>query len=350
MTRLVFAIPGDIDLPTGGYTYDRRVLGLLAQFGIEVVHLQLPAGYPAPSAGEIEATSHALADVPPEDVLMIDGLAYGAMPTSVIRRASCPIIALVHHPLCLETGLPAARQDELRRSETAALSFAHQVIATSATTAQILQDDFGVASDLITVAEPGTDPAPRATGSSGGTVQLLAVGSIVPRKGYDVLLDALAKLPADLDWQLAIAGAEDRSPETAADIKARLAAPIGRRVRLLGAVPEPALAEIYAGTDVFVLASHYEGYGMVLTEALARGLPIITTRCGMGADAIPDAAVVKVAPGDVEALATALQCVISDATLRRAMGDAAWAAAQTSLPRWQDTAAKIAGVIKELAP
>jgi glycosyltransferase involved in cell wall biosynthesis len=350
MTAVVFAIPGDINLPTGGYTYDRRVLTLLARFGVTARHLELPAGYPAPSATDLDATARAFAETPKGAVLMVDGLAYGAIPTGVIQRANCPIVALVHHPLCLETGLAEARAAELRASETAALTLARRVIVTSRTTARTLVEEFGVTSNKLTVAEPGTDPAPRAPGSS-GTLQLLAVGSVVPRKGYDILVRALERVAAPAAWELTIVGAMDRSPQTTAALEAQIAqSPLAARVRMIGDLPERALADMYARSDVLVLSSLYEGYGMVLTEALARGLPIVTTTGGAAAETVPDGAALKVAPGDVDALADALQRVIADAALRRRLADAAWAFAQTSLPRWDDTVARIAAVIEELAP
>jgi glycosyltransferase involved in cell wall biosynthesis len=348
MTAVVFAIPGDINLPTGGYAYDRRILALLPKSGIEVRHLQLPAAYPAPSVADLEATAAAFASLPKECALMVDGLAYGAMPAEIVRHARCPIVALVHHPLCLETGLSAARQKQLRESETAALALARRVIATSPTTAQTLIDDFAVPADRLTVAEPGTDPAPRAGGSM-GALQLLAVGSVVPRKGYDILVRALEQVRTDIAWQLDIAGAIDRSPETAAALDAQIAgSPLAPRIRVLGPLAESALADRYARSDVFVLSSLYEGYGMVLTEALARGLPIVTATGGAAAATVPDAAALKVPPGDVPALAAALQRIIEDVPLRRRLSDAAWQFAQASLPRWEDSAAKVAAVIKEL--
>lgn len=348
MTTVVFAIPGDLNLPTGGYTYDRRVLALLPRLGVTARHLELPAGYPAPTAADLDATARAFAATPKDAVLMVDGLAYGAMPTDVIKQASCPIIALVHHPLCLETGLTDARTAELRASETAALALAQRVIVTSRTTAQTLIEGFAVLPDKLTIAEPGTDPAPRAPGSS-GTLQLLAVGSVVPRKAYDILVRALERVATAVPWELTIAGATDRSPETTAALAAQIeASPLASRIRMIGGLSESALADVYARSDVLVLSSLYEGYGMVLTEALARGLPIVTTTGGAAAETVPDAAALKVPPADVDALARALERIIADAALRRRLSDAAWAFAQTSLPRWQDTAARVAAVIREL--
>jgi glycosyltransferase involved in cell wall biosynthesis len=285
-------------------------------------------------------------------VLLVDGLAYGAMPPEVISQAPCPIIALVHHPLCLEAGLPAERQADLRASEMAALALARHVIVTSPTTARTLRAEFGVPAEKITVAEPGTDRAGRVRPSRPAKVRyrprLLAAGSIVPRKGYDILVRALARL-GHLDWRLTIAGDRDRSPDTSAALDAQIRrSGLRDRIRLVGSVDAHALAKLYAEADVFVTASLYEGYGMVLTEALARGLPIVATTGGAAAETVPDRAALKVPPGDARALARALGRAVRESALRRRLSEAAWAAGRT-LPGWRDTAHIVAGVIRDTA-
>ena len=379
MIEAAFAVPGDLKQRTGGYIYARRVLELLGQFRVAVDHLALPDGYPAPSPNELATTARIFAELPPSKVLLVDGLAYGAMPVAIIARAPCPIVALVHHPLCLETGLSAERQAQLKATETAALALAGRVIVTSATTARVLREQFAVPAKKLTVAVPGTDPAaslsvrtrlapaalrlspgagaaPSAgavggfAGSAASTrLELLAVGSVVPRKGYDLLVEALAGFK-HLDWRLTIAGDRDRSPDTTAAIEAIIkGCCVSDRVRLIGAVDESVLAALYTRTDLFVAASLYEGYGMVLSEALAHGLPIITTTGGAAAETVPDACAIKVPPGDVKALAAALQTAMQDAPLRRQLAAAAWSAGQ-NLPRWEETARIISLVLKEVAP
>ncbi len=349
MVLAVFAIPGDITLPTGGYAYDREVLARLPAAGVAVTHLALPAGYPDPSPDDIARTAELIAATPPDAVLLIDGLAYGAMPMALIERFDRRIVALVHHPLCLEAGLEPSRVEALRTLEIAALARASLVVATSPMTARTLSADFGVPPERMTVAEPGTDPAARAKGSTGERIALLAVGSVVPRKGYDVLVRALeidvgARVP---DWHLSIVGALDRSPATLTDLREQVArAGLGASIELLGPKSRAELDALYDQADIFVLSSHSEGYGMVLAEALACGLPIVTTTGGAAAETVPDSAALKVPPGDPRALQQALRRLMDDVSLRKELADAAWAAGQ-SLPRWSDTAAIIANVIKE---
>lgn len=346
MIEAVFAIPGDINLPTGGYAYDRRVLARLARFGVAVRHLELPGSFPEPSAADLACTERLLENVAAR-ALMIDGLAYGAMPAELIAGVGVPIVALVHHPLCLEAGLDEARRRRLFQLERQALARAARVVVTSATTARTLQSQFAVPPGRITVAEPGTEPAPRAAGT-GSPLQLLAVGAVVPRKAYDLLVRALVPL-ADRPWRLAIAGPTDRSPEALRALQAALQeSGLQPRVDLLGAVSPARLAGLYAAADAFLMPSLYEGYGMVLAEAMARGLPIVCTTGGAAAETVPDGAAIKVAPGDEPAFTAAVARLLDDAGLRRRMGDASWAAGRR-LPSWEETARRIAAAIREAA-
>lgn len=344
---VAFAIPGDLGLPTGGYAYDRRLLALLPDFGIDVRHLQVPGAYPNPIPTDLSATRQVFAATPPGTLLLIDGLAYGAMPVSVLAALDRTIVALVHHPLCLEAGLSSARARELAELERHALAFAAHVIVTSPATARILEADFAVAHDKITVAEPGTDPAPRAMGTR-TPLQLLAVGTVVPRKGYDVLVRALAGLTS-FEWKLAIAGALDRSPATA-DALTRQIVELGLadRVAVLGAVDETTLDRCLHAADIFVTPSLYEGYGMALAEAMARGLPIVCTTGGAAAETVPDDAALKVPPGDARALAVALERIMRDPSLRRNLADASWSEGR-HLPSWQDTARLVSDAIRKVA-
>ncbi|MDP3319740.1 MAG: glycosyltransferase family 4 protein, partial [Bosea sp. (in: a-proteobacteria)] len=268
----------------------------------------------------------------------------GAFPEGIAAGLAGRVVALVHHPLGLETGLAPETARALLAREAAALRYARAVVTPSPAMKRLLAADFGVPAERITVASPGVDAAPRASGSSAGEpLHLLAVGAVVPRKGYDVLVTALAGL-SDRDWRLTIVGATDRAIDTVAALVAQIeAAGLSARIRLAGAIGDAALAEAYASADLFVMPSLFEGYGMVLTEALARGLPIVCTTGGAAAETAPDDAALKVAPGDAAALAKAMASLIDAPARRRAMADAAWAAAEV-LPRWRDTAAIVAGV------
>lgn len=350
MVDVAFAIPGDLNTPTGGYAYDREILARLPALGIRARHLQLPGGYPEPSADDLSQTQALFAGLDLTNVLLVDGLAFGAIPEEIIRDVRVPIIALVHHPLGYEPGLPEERAEQLIASERAALKFARRVIVTSPFTKRLLTEAFKVPPDLITVAMPGTELAERASGSGPGRqLRLLSVGSITPRKGYPILVEALAPL-SGLNWRLTIVGPQDRDRAAFAELQAAIARQrLDDRIELTGALDRQQIAEAYAGADVFVLPSLFEGFGMVLTEAMACGLPIVCTTGGAAAETVPDDAALKVPPGAVGPLREALRQVICDADLRRRLADASWRAAQ-QLPRWEETAHRIAAVIREVAP
>ncbi|WP_186419579.1 glycosyltransferase family 4 protein [Bosea sp. CS1GBMeth4] len=349
MSEIVFAIPGDLSLPTGGYAYDRRLLKEWREMGVAARHLPLPGGFPKPSAADLAETGRAILSQPFDSVLLIDGLAYGAFPESIAAGLAGRVVALVHHPLGLETGLSPDEAAQFVRREAAALRHAEAVVTSSETTKRLLVADFSVPAERITVAEPGVDPTARAAGSGSETVALLAVGSLVPRKGYDVLVAALEAL-ADRPWRLTIVGADDRAPDTTVALKAQIAAAgLSGRIRLAGVLGQAELDAAYASADLFVMPSLFEGYGMVLTEALARGLPILCTTGGAAAKTAPDAAALKVPPGDVAALRAGLARLLDDGQERSRRADAAWHAAG-ALPRWRETATIVAEVCAKVMP
>jgi len=348
VSEIVFAIPGDLSLPTGGYAYDRRVLAEWDETGVPSRHLALPGGFPEPGEAELAAAANALLMQPYDNVLLVDGLAYGAFPESLAAGLAGRVVALVHHPLGLETGLTHDQAEAFIRRETAALRHAAAVIVTSAATKRLLAGDFGVPAEAITIAEPGVDPAGRAAGSDSDATALLAVGSLVPRKGYDVLIAALEGL-AERPWTLSIVGSPERAPATAAALRAQVdAAGLNGRIDFAGVLTQDELEAAYGKADLFVMPSLFEGYGMVLTEALARGLPILTTTGGAAAETVPDAASVKVPPGDVQALRAGLARLLGDEAARRALAEAAWNAAE-ALPRWRRTATIIAEVCAKVS-
>jgi glycosyltransferase involved in cell wall biosynthesis len=345
--KAAFVIPGDIEALTGGYIYDRRVLELLPSHGIDISLCRLPGGFPFPDADDLAQTQTALARVHPDSVLLIDGLAWGAMPPDLVGSVGPRVVALCHHPLGLEAGLTPQQSESFLANERRTLALANHVIVTSATTRGTLIEQLDVPAGKITVAEPGVDPAQRAKGSS-GTPVLLAIGTVIPRKGYDILIDACAMI-ADCEWRLVIAGSLERAPETVRAVLAQIeACGLKDRVTFAGEISSHALENAYDTADVFIMSSHYEGYGMALAEAMAHGLPIVTTTCGAMASTVPDQAAIKVPPGDAGALEKALRPVVTDRGWRETLADAAWRAGQ-DLPRWNETAETIAAVLKDVA-
>ena len=347
--RVAFAVPGDLATPTGGYAYDRRMITELEHLGWHVDPVNLGDGFPHPSHEQRKAAQVRLMDLPAGCPIVIDGLAFGVLPEIAMQlRSRYPLLALIHHPLALETGLSPAQADDFRASERAALAAAKSVVVTSATTARLLVADYDVPADRIVVACPGSEPAPAATGSNDGTVRLLSIGSVVPRKGFDVLIAALATL-ADLSWHLTVAGDRSRDPGCAAQLDADILRREFRdRVAVLGAVSSERIAKLYAGADVFTLASRFEGYGMTFSEAIARGLPVIATTAGAIPESVPAGAGLLVPPDDASALAVALRRIIENPGERHRMSVAAREASR-KLPTWQDSAKVFSRALEAMA-
>jgi len=343
----VFAIPGDLATPTGGYRYDRRVIDELQTLGWKLRALALPGDFPSPSVASLKKTEALLATTAEKAPVFFDGLAFGAIPAEILARVPRRYVALVHHPLALETGLSAERAAYLRESERAALALAVGVVVTSAATKDLLISDFAVPAKKITVAEPGTEASPRARGSD-GVPRLLSVGAVSPRKGFRTLVEALSEIAA-LDWQCRIAGSLDRDRAETARLRERIAAAkLDARVIFLGTLAEAELEAEYDRATLFVLPSHFEGYGMAFAEALAHGLPVVACSGGATAATVPAEAGVFVPAGDAKTLAAALRRLLSNPAEIRERADAAWAHAK-NLPRWRDTAARIAVVLEEAA-
>jgi glycosyltransferase involved in cell wall biosynthesis len=344
-----FAVPGDLATPTGGYAYDRRMMTELGDLGWRIDLLDLGEGFPWPDEATRATAQSWLLAIPAGRSIVVDGLALGVLPETASQLAGRnPLLALVHHPLALEWGLSVKQADALRMSERAALAAVQGVVVTSAATAKLVASDYGVPAERIAVARPGSDPAPMSQGSQDGVVRLLSVGAIVPRKGFDVLIAALATL-TDLSWRLTIAGDRTRDRNAAARLDADIARhALGDRIAAPGAVSPQRLAALYAEADVFALASHFEGYGMAYAEAIAHGLPVIGTSAGAIPDTVPPDAGLLVDPGGSFALAKALRRVIGDADLRRRLASAARAAAP-QLPTWRHSAEIFARALETLA-
>ena len=337
VAEFVLAAPGDLETPTGGYLYDARILKELKIRGRAARALALPEGFPAPSAGAVERSLELLAAVSRDTTLVVDGLAFGTLPADKLRALRRPVAALVHHPLALETGLSRGEEERLEISERQALAQASAIIATSAATRRTLIERYRVTPERVHVAEPGVDPAPRATGNVDGSAVILSVGALVPRKNHENLARALALLRG-LDWRWRIVGSADRDPACARRL-AETVRELGlvERVAFLGAVAPSELEDAYAGADLFALPSRHEGYGMAYAEALARGLPVIAGDSGAAPELVRPEAGALVGPDDIPGIAAALRRLIEDPNARKLASDAAWTLAQ-GLPRWAHAA------------
>lgn len=313
MKDVRFVVPAGIDdprHPSGGNDYDRRLSQELGAQGWRVIeHLVVPAGL-----------ARALADIPDGSVVLVDGLV--ASEALLPETSRLRIVVLLHMPV----------GDDRERE---VLGAAAAVVTTS---------DWArrqVPGGLATVALPGTDPRPAVPGSTAGS-NLLCVGAVVRAKGQDVLLEALARIE-HLDWRCTIVGALDLEPDFVEELRET------ERVRLTGPLTELWLDEAFEGSDLLISASRRESYGMAVTEALARGIPVVTTDVG----GLPEA--VGAAPdgsrpglffpaGDVDALAGHLERWLADKDLREQLRRAA-AGRRDTLDSWAHTAQRVAEVL-----
>lgn len=341
-----FVVPGDWNAPTGGYRYDRRIVEGLCATGWRVETVFLSEGFPWPDAAACDDARRRIEGLADGLRVVADGLAFGVLPQLVLQHGSrLRWVALVHHPLHLETGLEMMQRARLRQDEQRALSAARQVVVTSrATVADVAA--LSVPPARIAVVEPGTDavahPAPHRREA---TLQLLCVATLTARKGHSVLLEALAGLK-HLQWSLHLVGSATRDPATAQHLrKACTALGLADRVHWHGEVDETDLAAHYAVADLFVLPSYHEGYGMAVAEALAHGLPVVATDAGALPQTLPRAAGRLVPAGDAVALRAALLALLADPRERAACALAARAAARQQ-PTWAQAAARFASVLE----
>ncbi len=383
-------IPGDLDSPTGGYRYDRRILAGLTALGWRVRYCPLDASFPLPTPAALAEAGRVLAAIPDGGLVLVDGLAYGAMPDlAEAEGRRLRLVALVHHPLALETGLSPERAAALRHSEIRALAQARLILVTSPFTARLLTgaEGWGVAPDWVRVVQPGVEPvlapgggSPHPDGGqavspalgnggqavssalgrgsgitmiSGGLpptprpLRLLCVASLTPRKGHDLLLRALAGLSAS-PWHLDCIGSLDLDPAWARELfRWRDTWGLAERVSFHGPLAAEDLGRHYGAADLFVLPSRFEGYGMVCAEALAHGLPILTTRAGALVDTVPPEAGLLVPPDDLPALQEALRRLLTDEALRRRLTAGARAAA-LRLPTWEQSASAFSAALMVL--
>lgn len=341
-----FAIPGDITQPTGGYHYERRLLESLRQQGRDMQFLQIGASFPDPSPEDMGDLIDQLKSLDPNRPVILDGFLSATIDTGALADLKVPTVAMVHHPLALESGLSPARRDFLYRVERDNLALVSHVLVPSPHTATILQNQFDVAPHRMTIARPGTDRPVHASAPKDPPM-ILSVGIQHPRKGHDILLQSLALLDPE-GWTAVIAGAA-YDDDHAAELRQLLVdLDLSDRVTIAGRVSDEELGVLYSEASIFALATRYEGYGLVFDEALAAGLPIVSCATGAVPDTVPSDAGVLVPPEDAHAFADALQTLLVDPALRSQMAIAARTAGHR-LPTWSDTA-KVAGDVLDALP
>lgn len=347
----MFVVPGSIETRTGGYGYDRRIINGLRHDGWDVALHELDGSFPCPTPDARVAAERLFASLPDATTVVVDGLAFGALPAEAERHAArLSLVALVHHPLADETGIDGATAAALDSSERRALALARLVIVTSPATARGLSR-YGVEADRLVVVTPGTDPAPPSRGSDCSTLHFVCIATLTPRKGHEILLSALAALRGH-PWRLTLVGSLDRDPPTLARVRTSVSA--GRlddRVHFAGEAEGAMLEAHYQAADVFVLATWHEGYGMVIAEALAHGLPVVSTRTGGIPDLVEPSGLspagLLIEPGDEPALRMALARILDDGALRRRLRNGALEARER-LETWDQAVGRMGQALQRV--
>jgi glycosyltransferase involved in cell wall biosynthesis len=349
---LTVVVPGDLQTRTGGYGYDRRIVAGLRERGWEVNVVSLDDTFPFPTPAAREEARRAFAAIPDRTTVVADGLALGALPEEAERaRDRLNLIALVHHPLAEETGLDASTASALAAGERRSLAAVRSVVVTSESTAALL-GRYGVGPERIAVVHPGTDQAPAARGSARASgedsvpieLTMVCVATLTPRKGHQILFRALASLP-HRRWRLRCAGSLDRDRSLVERLSSFLRDEgLQDRVELLGDLDADRLAVEYERSDLFVLATLYEGYGMAVAEALARGLAVVSTATGNIPALVGDDAGIVVPPNDEAGFREALAHVVGDPALRRRLAAGA-RRVRGRLPTWADSVSAMARLL-----
>ncbi len=351
MTAVHAIVPDGFDdpaRPSGGNIYDRRICQGLAAIGWSVRVRAVPGSWPRPDAAARAELAAVIAAVPDGSSVLVDGLIASAVPEVLVPESGrLRLVALVHMPLG-----DGSAADDVAVRERAVLAAAAAVVTTSTWARDRLIDTYSLQPAGVHVAEPGVDVSDIASGTvSGG--RLLCIAAVAPHKGHDVLLEALAMIP-ELPWHCVCVGTLDRDPGFVNGLRSRLVGSgADDRVRFTGPLAGTDLAAAYAAADVLTLASRGETYGMVVTEALARGLPVIATNVGGLPEALGRAADGTVpgwlvAPGDPVAFAAALARWLAEAELRRHLRLAAHDRRAT-LSDWSATSRLISRVLVEVA-
>jgi glycosyltransferase involved in cell wall biosynthesis len=323
--RVRLVVPADVDQPTGGNVYDLALAEALQQGGdrVDVVRC-LPADLADALSGARGVA------------VLVDGLLALDQPRVV---AAAGVGLLVHTPEPVPDagrvgpgGGPAGEKAWHRVLESAS-----PVVVTSRWSAGVLARRHGLPD--VVVAPPGATPAALVSGSE--PALLVQLAAVLPHKDQLGVVAALARL-ADLRWRARLAGSLDRDPGYADAVRAAVRdAGLEDRVEMPGVVSR---TTAWAGADLALLPSRVESFGMVVTEALARGVPAVVSEggpeeaLGLTPQGEPPGAVVR--PGDPDGLARVLRRWLTDAPYRDLLRARALTRRET-LEGWDITALRV---------
>ncbi|HZM76659.1 MAG TPA: glycosyltransferase family 4 protein [Candidatus Limnocylindrales bacterium] len=325
--NLHFIVPEGVDDPagpSGGNVYDRQVIRSLAAVGHRI---------------QEHTTTDALEYVPANATVLVDGLIASAIPELLARQAKRLNLVILVHMLFGDD------DPSLRPAEAQAFRTATAIVTTSEWSRARLLELYRPLAARVFVAAPGVEPASPTVPNPDGS-RLLCVAAVAPHKGHDILIDALTLLE-ELAWTCTCAGSLSRDPAFAARIALRTKeSGLENRIAFPGPRVGADLAATYASADLLVVPSRGETYGMVVTEALARGIPVVASAAKGLPEALgraPDGRLpgILVPPEDPAALAIALRRWLHDPQSRARLHRSALDRRAT-LTGWDTTAKRLA--------
>ncbi len=335
---VLYITSSDYAVRTGGYVYNSRLVQVLRQQGVDLETHCLEQGFPMVPESERAALARRLAALPPHTLLLMDHVYLGRL-LELFRQMPHPIAAIFHHSDVMEHGTGSDEKGRrLFEAERASLSRADALLVSSDETARYVREQYGFSAHHIHAAVPGNDPVLRtAVGdyATNGGPRILSIGAVIPRKRYDYILDVASHLKTP-GWTWNVAGDPSRYPGHLLRLQEK-AESLGLtdRFTFLGDVADEELETLWQASDLYVAASHYEGYGMAIAEALRHGVPVVSTASG-AVSTWAKAGVTSAPAEDAETMAQEIDRLISTPDRLHTLGDLAWTFGQT-LPSWAET-------------
>lgn len=320
-------------LASGGNRYDEQVSAGLRGLGLDLREYAVPGSWPLPGPDDERRLVDLLGR---ERDWLIGNIVGSAAPAAVAAAVSAGrrVTMLMHYFPADDPALSASERERVATAEAQAVDAASTLIVTSAWAAAEVSARYG-RTDAV-VAAPGVTPADPAPGSAAtGSPQLLWLGRLTATKDPLTFVDALSHVQ-DLDWTARLVGPATVEEMVSRVVRERLAETgLDKRVAVPGPCEGAALEAVWARSDLLVHTSRAETYGLVVSEALARGIPSIVAS---GTGAVEAQGVgATFPPGDSQALADALGVWLRDPRLRHRWRSEA-AGLRTRLPTWDTTA------------
>lgn len=325
---------------SGGNRYDDALLTGLPAAGVDVRVYSMAGSWPLPTPAQRAAFARSLSC---ESQWLVDNIVGSAAPAAIAGAVADGrrVTLLIHYFPADDPSLSAAERTRLALSEHAAVEAASNVVVTSNWAAQTVRQRYGRADAVV--AQPGVEPAPVSPGSGSGDPLLLWLSRLTTGKDPLTFLRALAHV-ADLPWRAALVGPYDVEPTLTREVQRTVVEEgLSDRIDVMGPLHGAGLDKVWERCDLLVHTSRAETYGMVVAEALARGIASVVAE---GTGALEAQLVGASFPqGDHRGLAAVLRAWLSDEATRQRWRQRA-ISRRPDVPTWADTVAIVADVLR----